>query len=256
MALWQAEFAVGAAERLPEAGILAEGVHKRFGALTALEHIDLEVRPHEVVAILGPNGAGKSTLLRILSTIMLPDRGRALIGGMNVATETRAAQRLLGSSFGEDRAWYWRLSGRQNLEFFATLYGLRPDAARERIATLLDTFSLAHAADRPIGSYSSGMKARFSLMRALLPSPRVLLLDEPTRSLDPLAADEFRNEIRRLRVAEDIAILLTTHDLHEAAIMADRIAVLVKGRIVAMAEERTTAEQLHRLLIDTVAAWT
>ena len=239
----------------PARGIRVEGVRKRFGNVQALDGIDLEVRPHEIVAILGPNGAGKSTLLRILSTVILPDHGHAYIGGIDVEKHTRGAQRLLGSSFGEERAWYWRLTGRQNLEFFATLYGLGKREARARIDGLLEDFSLAHAADRRFDGYSSGMKARFSLMRALLPSPQVLLLDEPTRALDPLAAIEFREIIVHLRETEDIAILLTTHDLHEAAVLADRIQVLVKGRIVVSAEPGATAEQLQRLLVETVAEW-
>jgi ABC-2 type transport system ATP-binding protein len=240
----------------PLPGIVIQGVRKRFGPVVALQHVDLVVNRQEIVALLGPNGAGKSTLLRILSTIILPDQGQALISGIDVSKDPRAAQKRLGTSFGEDRAWYWRLSGRQNLEFFAALYGLDRRSGQERINILLDDFHLATVADRPLGTYSSGMKARFSLMRALLPSPRVLLLDEPTRSLDPIAANDFREQIMKLRQTADIAILLTTHDLYEAAAMADRISVLVKGQIVTTVDHGIKAEELQLLLVDTVKAWT
>lgn len=237
-------------------GILVQGVAKSFGKVVALDHIDLTVHPREIVALLGPNGAGKSTLLRILATITLPDQGRAFIGDVDVAKDPRSAQRLLGASFGEERAWYWRLTGRQNLEFFAAMYGLRRGQAASRINVLLDDFALTHVADRRFDGYSAGMKVRFSLMRALLASPRVLLLDEPTRSLDPIAANEFRIHIRRLRETDGIAVLLATHDLHEAAELGHRIGVLVKGRIEAWSEAETTAESLQRLLIETVSTWT
>jgi ABC-2 type transport system ATP-binding protein len=236
-------------------GIAVEGVRKQFGQVTALSHIDLIVNPHEIVAILGPNGAGKSTLLRILSTLTLPDAGRALVAGSDVTKDARSVQRKLGVSFGEDRAWYWRLTGRQNLEFFSSLYGLDRQVAGTRIANLLDEFSLSDVADRPFSGYSSGMKARFSLMRALLSSPQVLLLDEPTRSLDPLAAHDFRRHIQRQRDDEGMAILLTTHDMHEASVVADRILVLVKGRIVATVEHGPSAADLQQLLIETVNGW-
>ena len=237
-------------------GIVVRGLVKRFGSVVALCDVDLEVRAHEIVAILGPNGAGKSTLLRILSTVTLPDGGEVRIGDVDACAQPRRARQLLGVSFGEDRAWYWRLTGRQNLEFFAALYGLRPREARERIAALLEVFRLTDVADRRFDGYSSGMKARFSLMRALLPSPCVLLLDEPTRALDPLAASDFRQALRRLRASEPVAILLTTHDLHEAAELADRIVVLAGGRVVAACGEPQSAAQLQELLIETVARWT
>jgi ABC-2 type transport system ATP-binding protein len=236
-------------------GIMVEGVQKQFGRVKALDTIGLVVHPHEIVAILGPNGAGKSTLLRVLSTLVLPDAGRAVVAGSNVATDPRGVQRKIGVSFGEDRAWYWRLTGRQNLEFFSTLYGLDRAETNSRITALLQDFSLSDAADRRFSGYSSGMKARFSLMRALLSSPQVLLLDEPTRSLDPLAAHEFRMHVRRQRDNEDMAVLLTTHDMHEASVVADRILVLVKGRIVANVDHGPSAEELQRLLIETVKVW-
>jgi ABC-2 type transport system ATP-binding protein len=236
-------------------GIVVRGVQKRFGTVTALQGVDLVVNPGEIVALLGPNGAGKSTLLRILSTIILPDQGQAFIGGVDVTRNRQAAQRKFGLSLGEERAWYWRLTGRQNLEFFATLYGLDRQRAKGRINTLLEEFSLAHVADRRFNTYSSGMKARFSLMRALLPTPEVVLLDEPTRSLDPMAALEFRANVANQRDIAGTALLLTTHDMHEAAVLADRIAVLVKGRIAAQVNHGPTAEQLQEFLVSTVHEW-
>ena len=178
--------------------IHARGLTKRFGPVTALDGVDLDVGGGEVVALLGANGAGKSTLLRILSTTVLPDEGVAWVAGNDVVAEPLAARRALGVALGDERSWYWRLSGRQNLEFFAVLYGIRRKEARRRVQELLGEVGLNHAADRRFDGYSAGMRARLSLARALVASPPVILLDELTRSLDPVAVSDFRTQVRRL----------------------------------------------------------
>ena len=224
-------------------GIELTGVTRRFGTRTAADDLGLTVAAGEIVALLGPNGAGKSTVTRICAGLVRPDTGTATVAGAP-AGERRDAVGLLLS---EDRAWYWRLSGRANLEFFAILHGLPRPRARERADEVLGAVDLDDAGDRRVGEYSSGMRARLALARALVPRPEVLLLDEPTRSLDPLAAIAFRDLVRA-EAARGAAILLTTHDLHEAADVADRVLVLHRGRIVARAGSGATARDLEDLL--------
>ena len=219
-------------ERPAEPPIRVRGLRRTFGAVTALDGIDLDVAPAEVVALLGPNGAGKSTLLRILGTTLLADAGEAGVEGIDVTADPAAARRSLGIMIGDERSLYWRLSGRRNLTFFAALHGMPRDAAEAAATELLETVELTGAADKPVGQYSSGMRARLSLARALLGEPPVLLLDEPTRSLDPVAARHFRETVAALGHERGAAILLATHDLHEAVALADRAVVLAAGRIV------------------------
>ncbi len=233
-------------------GIVVEGVVKRFGEVSALAGVDLAVAPGEAVALLGANGAGKSTLMRIIGGVVLPDAGRASVADHDVVTDPGDAKRSIGLVLSDERSWYWRITGRQNLEFFAALSGTRPAAAAARSDVLLTETGLAHAADRPFGGYSAGMRARLSLARALLDEPAVLLLDEPTRSLDPVAAAEFRERINGLTATRDTAVLFATHDLHEAAALASNVVVLHLGEVIARRARGTTAEELERLLLDAV----
>lgn len=234
-------------------GITIDGLQKYFGALCALDQIHLSVPWGGVVALLGPNGAGKSTLLRILGTTVLPDRGRVEVAGYDVVSQPVLARRSVGLVLGDERSWYWRLSGRDNLEFFAALHGLRRMTAQARADELLASVGLAEAADRRFDRYSSGMRARLSLARALLCEPPVLLFDEPTRTLDPLAAASFRQEVRA-QAGAGRAVLFATHDLHEAAALADQVVVLVKGRVRAVSDDEADAGQLERILVDAAAS--
>jgi ABC-2 type transport system ATP-binding protein len=230
-------------------GIRARGLHKRFGDVDALRDVDLDVAPGEIVTILGPNGAGKSTLLRILATTVLPDAGTVHIAGHDAVADPHAVRRVQGVSLGDERSWYFRLSGRENLEFFAVLNGMRRRDARSRAAVLLAEVDLAGVADRRFDGYSSGMRARLSLARALLVSPAVLLLDEPTRTLDPIAALAFREQMRDLAGRQGRTVLFATHDLHEAAAVSDRVVVLVGGRLTPVSEPEPDAATLERVLI-------
>jgi ABC-type multidrug transport system ATPase subunit len=230
-------------------GIHVRGLRKRFAGVQALDGIDLDVEPGQVVALLGPNGAGKSTLIRILGTAVLPDEGQATIAGHDVVADSRAARRSCGLMLSDERSWYWRLSGRQNLQFFAALYGYRRDHARTRAAELLDQFGLTDAADRPFGSYSAGMRARLSLGRSLLPDPAVLLLDEPARNLDPVASARFREAVRRLAADRGVAVLFATHDLHEAADLASRVVALDGGRVSFTRQAGTPAAELEAAML-------
>ena len=236
-------------------GIAVAALRKRFGRVQALDGVDLSVAAGEIVALLGPNGAGKSTLLRILGTTVLPDAGTVRVAGIDVVTEPVSARRRVGLMIGDERSLYWRISGRRNLTFFAALHGIRRRAARERADDLLSAVGLAEAADRPVLGYSSGMRARLSLARALIARPPLLLLDEPTRSLDPVAGVRFRETAVALARDDGTGILFATHDLHEAAAVADRVVVLAKGRVVF--EDRldeTDAARLEQSFLTAVDA--
>jgi ABC-2 type transport system ATP-binding protein len=213
-------------------GIRVRGLVRRFGSVVALDGLDLDVERGEIVSLLGPNGAGKSTLLRVLGTVVLPDQGSASVCGVDVVANPGAARRQVGLMIGDEHSLYWRLSGKENLAFFAALHGLRRPEALRDATELLDLVGLSEAAERPVMGYSSGMRARLSLARSLLAGPPLLLLDEPTRSLDPLAAVEFREMAVRLTRGRQAGILLATHDLHEAAAVSDRVVVLAGGRVM------------------------
>jgi ABC-2 type transport system ATP-binding protein len=205
------------------------------------------VRAGEAVVLVGPNGAGKSTLLRILATTVLPDRGTAHVLGHDVVRQAPAVRRSVGLMLGDERSWYWRLSGRRNLEFFAVLHGLSRRAASERATELLDDVGLSDAADRRFDGYSSGMKARLSLARALISDPPVLLLDEPTRNLDPVASRDFRERTLAIAHASGATVVMVTHDLHEAAEIDARVVALVGGE-VAFERDAPLADELEDAL--------
>jgi ABC-2 type transport system ATP-binding protein len=222
----------------PVDGLRMREVRKRFRNVQALDGVSLAVDPGEVVALLGPNGAGKSTLIKILGTTVLPDSGSVAVAGHDVVRDPMAARRSLGLMIGDERSHYWRISGRRNLAFFAALFGIPRRQADARAAMLLEAVGLADAADRPVLGYSSGMRARLALARALLADPPLLLLDEPTRNLDPLAAARFRESASDLAGQRGTGILFATHDLHEAVATSTRIVVLSRGRIVLEEEAR------------------
>lgn len=236
-----------------DCGVHIRALHKSFDGFAALRGVDLAVPWGSIVAVLGPNGAGKSTMLRILGTTVLPDSGHVEVGGHDVVAAPASARRSLGLVLGEERSWYWRISGRHNLEFFAALHGLSRRAAQARADELLRMVDLEDPADRRFDRYSSGMKARLSLARALLHEPPVLCLDEPTRTLDPVAALTFR-ELVRGQAAAGRAVLFTTHDLHEAAAVASRVVVMVSGRVAAVTDGTADAAQLEHLLVDATAS--
>jgi ABC-2 type transport system ATP-binding protein len=213
-------------------GIRVREIRKRFRDVQALDGVSLDVEPGEVVALLGPNGAGKSTLIRILGTTVIPDSGNVTVGGHDVVRDPVAARRSLGLMIGDERSHYWRISAKRNLAFFAAMVGIPRREAAARAERLLDAVGLTDAADRPVLGYSSGMRARLSLARAMLSDPPLLLLDEPTRNLDPLAATRFRESASRLAGERGDGILFATHDLHEAVAISTRILVLSAGRIV------------------------
>ena len=231
-------------------GIVAAGIEKRFGTVQALSGVDLTVPPGTVLALLGPNGAGKSTLIRILAASVLPDAGTVSIGGIDAVERPRLACGRLGLVLAEERSFFWRLTGIQNLTFFAALHGLRRREAVERSREVLERVGIAPLATRRVDRYSTGMKAKLSIARALLGDPAVLLLDEPTRSLDPIATVDTRTLVLELAHAQGLAVLFATHDLHEATAVADHVAVLVDGKIAASLAGGGSAADLEALLLE------
>ena len=218
--------------------ILVEGLTKSFGDVRALRGIDVSVPHGTVLGLLGPNGAGKTTALRILTTLLLPDAGRALVDGHDVVREAAAVRRSIGLA-GQSAAIQEELTGRENLELIGRLYHLRRADARSRAAELLEQFDLVDSADRPAKGYSGGMQRRLDLAASLVGHPKVLFLDEPTSGLDPRSRLGMWAIIRSL-LARGTTLLLTTQYLDEADELADEIVVIDHGVVIAAG----TAEQL------------
>ncbi len=208
------------------------GGRRRSPEVVALAGVDLTIPDGEVHGLLGPNGAGKTTLCKVLSTVLLPTSGRAAVAGHDVVTDTAAVRRLIGIVFGGERGLYTRLTARQNLAFWAALYGMRGRELRRRVDDLLERMGLAERAGQRVEGFSRGMKQRLHLARGLVGDPRVLLLDEPTTGMDPVAAREFRTLVGELR-AEGRTVLLTTHDMAEAEALCDRVTLIDEGRLLA-----------------------
>ena len=201
--------------------------------VTALLEINLEIRPGAIFGLLGPNGAGKTTLLKILACLVLPTTGRAFVDGHDVAGDDTSVKRTIGFVSADERSFYWRLTGRENLHFFSRLFGLDPVRARHRLSEVLAIMDLHEVADQQFMNYSSGIKQRMAIARALLHDPVILCLDEPTRSLDPIAAKHLRRFItEQLNDRQGKTILLATHNLSEAEEMCGRLAVLDHGRVL------------------------
>jgi ABC-2 type transport system ATP-binding protein len=213
--------------------------------VTALAGVSLTIPVGEVHGLLGPNGAGKTTLVKILSTVLLPTGGRALVCGHDVVTETKAVRPLIGIVFGGERGLYTRLSARQNLEYWGALYRLSGSEIKSRSAALLERVGLTERADQRVEEFSRGMKQRLHLARGLMGDARVLFLDEPTTGMDPLAAREFRTLIDELK-GEGRTILLTTHDMVEAEAVCDRVTLIDRGRILATETPRSLGSLISR----------
>ncbi|MGI5835858.1 MAG: ATP-binding cassette domain-containing protein [Chloroflexota bacterium] len=206
---------------------------KQREEVTALDDVSLDVAEGELFGLLGPNGAGKTTLMKILSTLVLPTSGRALLYGKDVVASEAEARSMVGLISADERSFYWRLTGRQNLEFFAALYQLPGRKARRRVDDLLELLGMADVADQRFHSYSTGMRQKMAIARGLLSNPRVLLVDEPTRSLDPLSAQEVRTFLKEKVASTGCTVLMATHQMSEAEQLCDRVAVLRRGRLIA-----------------------
>lgn len=220
---------------------------------TAISDVSLSVGKGEFFGLLGPNGAGKSTLFKMLATLILPDSGTAHVDGLDVTTNGAAVRRLLTPVIPDERSLYWRLSARENLKLYAALHQTDRSQTDSAVTEILEVVGLAETAEKMVGQFSSGMKQRLLIARALLAKPQVLLLDEPTRSLDPLSAKAFRKFLREeIAERQGCTVLLATHNAEEALELCDRLAVLNHGRLLATG---TVDELRSDVGDDTYRAW-
>jgi ABC-2 type transport system ATP-binding protein len=237
-------------------GIAVESVHKTFrqpgwffsrgtAKTHALKGISFSVAPGEVLGLLGPNGSGKSTTLKLISTVLLPDRGRVAVNGADTRFQAQAVRRQVGFALASERSFFPRLTVRENLEFFAALEDVPWRECRGRVERVLGDVGLDSIAGKQAMRLSSGMYQRLAIARALIKQPSVLLLDEPTRSLDASASSQFWSLIRELSNS-GMTILLATHNFAEAAAVCDRVAVLQEGRLMDIhAVNNSNSDQLR-----------
>ncbi|MEJ2684408.1 MAG: ABC transporter ATP-binding protein [Candidatus Sulfobium sp.] len=200
--------------------------------IAALREVNISVKQGEFFALLGPNGAGKTTLIKILSTLILPSSGKAFVGGFDVATHDREVRRKIGYVVSDERSFYWRLTGRQNLTFFSALNNLPAGDAAERIKRLLQLVELERDADRVFKDYSTGMRQKLAIARGLLTDPDIIFMDEPTKALDPLIAHHIRGLVKERVMGErKRSVIYATHNLREAEELCDRMAIISNGAI-------------------------
>ncbi len=218
----------------------------------AVNHVDLTIKRGELFGLLGPNGAGKTTLVKCLSTLLLPDRGTALINGYDIVGDPVGVRESIGITTGGERTLYWKLSGRDNLRYFASLYGLSSKEADKRIDYLMEIMGLQDKQYERIEKYSTGMRQKISLCRALIHDPPVLLLDEPTLGLDPSFSRFIRSFIKKdLNQDQGKTILLTTHYMDEADQLCERIAIMNDGKIVAIDTPENLKKRIpHREILE------
>lgn len=218
-----------------------------------VDAVSFSVAEGEIFGLLGQNGAGKTTIFKMLSTLILPDAGSATIAGFDVGGEADDVRRLLAPVIANERSLSWRLSARENLRLFAALQELRGAAAASEIERVLGITGLGDTGHKMVGEFSSGMRQRLLIARALIARPRVLLLDEPTRHLDPISARDFRRFLRDTVVREEgCTVLLATHDADEVWELCDRVGVLERGRLLAV---DATSVLRHRAGSDRFRVW-
>jgi ABC-2 type transport system ATP-binding protein len=250
-------------ETAHEYPIETRGLTKRFPRATgwrsiftrgegklALDNIDLSVRRGEIFGLLGPNGAGKTTFMKVLSGLLLPDSGTAAVAGFDIVKDSIEVRKRIGLVHGDERTFFWRLSVLENLRFYATLYRIPRGEADERIKQLLDLVGLADSTNTRMDRFSTGMKQRAAIARGLLNDPEILLMDEPTRTLDPVASRDIRNFIRE-RVTEGgrRTVLLATNLMAEGEQLCDRLAMVNRGQ---MCFAGTIDELRHTIQVELV----
>ncbi len=216
---------------------------KSAKTVTALDGVSFSVKKGEIFGLLGPNGAGKTTTIKTICTLIQPTAGEVYVNGHDVVKDPQKARQGLGVMLTGDRTLYWKLTGRENLEYFAALYHMDRPAAKERIKYLLKLVGLEERQNTLVENYSTGMRIRLSFSKAILHQAPVILLDEPTMSLDPQSARLIRGIIQDLR-REGHSILLTTHYMEEADQLSDRVAVIDNGKIIAMAPPQKLKETI------------
>ena len=208
-------------------------IRRSIKEVVAVEDISFSVGTGELFGLLGPNGAGKTTTVKMLTTLLIPTAGDARVGGFDVVKQAGEVRKRIGFIFGGERGLYWRLSGTDNLRYFASLYGVDPAVSAKRIPYLLELVGLTGRGNEKVGGYSRGMKQRLHVARTLLHDTEILFLDEPTIGLDPVGARDFRQVILNLQ-SQNKTILLTTHYMFEADMLCNRIAVINHGKIIAL----------------------
>ena len=231
----------------PSNVVEVRGLVKRYGDTLAVDHLDLDIRRGEFLSLLGPNGAGKSTTLRILTTLMPPTEGSVVIAGHRVPQENDRVKPLLGL-VPQEIALYDTLSARQNLRFFARLYGLAGDNLEARVTDLLTGVGLLERANEPVRTFSGGMQRRVNIAAALVHDPEIIFLDEPTVGLDPVSRNAVWKVLEDLK-ARGKTIVLTTHYMEEAEALSDRVAIVDHGRVIA---QGTPAELIRQTGVQTV----
>jgi len=243
-----------------EKALVVERVSKEYGrslplarnaggpaaGAAALTDVSFSVGRGEMIGLLGANGAGKTTLLKIITTLLYPTSGRVLIDDMDVSASPNQVRRKIGLVTCDERSFYWRLTGRQNLSFFGALYGLTREQVHERGESLLEMLGLAPAGNERYQGYSSGMKQKLAIARGLLADPAIVFYDEPTRSLDPLSAQNVREWIRAMRASSPGQThVIATNQLSEAEQLCDRVLILARGRLIAQGTIREIREAYH-----------
>lgn len=206
---------------------------KDYGDVRAVDGVTLDIEPGTAVGVLGPNGAGKTTLLKCALGLVVPTAGEVSVAGVDLLEEPQRAYRHVGATLEGARNVYWRLTVRENLNFFARLAGVDPAAARERQNRLLETFDLANRADAPVNDLSRGMKQKVALAATLSRNVDVAFLDEPTLGLDVESSIELRRELRRLVERESMTVVLSSHDMDTIEAVCDRVVVLNRGEVIA-----------------------
>jgi len=228
-----------------DSGVMIEtkNLTKKFNGLIAVDHVSFNVKRGEVFGLLGPNGAGKTTTIRMLSTLTRPTEGTATVGGYDIVKDDNEVRKLIGL-VSEKIIMYDRLTAKENLWFFGRLYAIPEEVLNKRIDELLGLVDLSNWKDSQVGTFSSGMRQRMNVIRALLNMPEVLLLDEPTLGLDPQSSVEVREFVKKINRENNTTIILTTHMMVEADMLCDRIGIIDYGKIVA----HDTSKNLKKLV--------
>jgi ABC-2 type transport system ATP-binding protein len=201
--------------------------------VTALQHVTLDIYRGELFGLLGPNGAGKTTLIKCLTTLLLPTSGTAWVNGFEIGRQENDVRASIGCMLMGDRGLYWKLTGRENLEFFGALYHIPPDVRRRKAAEVIELLDLGEIVNRTVETYSSGQKMKLAFAKALLNQAPILILDEPTNTLDVPSARELRAIVQRLN-EQGYTVVYTTHAMAEAEALCDRVAIIDRGQLLAL----------------------
>lgn len=229
--------------------IKVQQLTKTFGAITAVDAVSFDVRRGEIFAFLGPNGAGKTTTIKILTTMMRPTSGTVIVDGLDITRRQADIRKKIGVVF-QDASLDLELTAYENMHFYAVLYGLTGRLRRARIEHLLDLFGLSGRKNEQVKRFSGGMRRRLEIARGLLHTPNILFLDEPTVGLDPQAREQLWIHVHRLNKSEDITVFMTTHYLEEAERIADTVAIIDGGQIIAQGTTDSIKQQTRTQTLD------